>query len=77
MKEIVVFGSGCAKCEKTADAIRAVANELAIPVSLSKETRAEVIMMAGVMRTPAVMVDGQLVHSGSIPHRQDIEAWLG
>lgn len=76
MKEIVVLGSGCTKCEKTADAIRTIAAELAIPVSLSKETSAEAIMLAGVMRTPAVMVDGQLVHSGSIPHRQDIEAWL-
>ena len=33
-------------------------------------------MSYGVMRTPAVVVDEQLVHSGSIPHREDIEGWL-
>jgi len=28
------------------------------------------------MSTPAVIIDEVNVHSGSIPHRQEIELWL-
>jgi len=76
MKSIVVLGSGCAKCVKTAELIEATAKSLGQPVDLSKETSPEAIMGYGVMSTPAVVVDGQVVHSGSIPIRAQIEAWL-
>jgi hypothetical protein len=33
-------------------------------------------MNYGVMSTPAVAVDGQVVHSGSIPNRAKITEWL-
>ena len=76
MKIIKVLGSGCTKCEKTAAAIKEIAAEKGIAIDVVKETNAEAIMGHGVMRTPAVVVDEQLVHSGSIPHRDDIEKWL-
>jgi len=76
MKEIKILGTGCAKCTKTADVISAIANELNIDVNVIKETNPEVIMSYGVMSTPAVIIDEVSVHSGSIPHRQNIELWL-
>lgn len=76
MKEIKVLGTGCAKCVKTAESIENIAKELTVEVRVSKETNPEAIMGYGVMSTPAVVVDEELVHSGSIPHRDQIEAWL-
>ena len=76
MKNIKVLGSGCSKCIKTADSIEHIASELEVAVTVIKETRPEVIMGYGVMSTPAVVVDEVLVHSGSIPHRAEIESWL-
>lgn len=76
MKKIMVLGSGCTKCKKTAEVIESIAQELNIQVSVSKETSAEVIMSFGVMSTPAVVVDNNLVHSGSIPYREQITHWL-
>jgi len=76
MKTIKVLGSGCAKCTKTAELIAELAFELNVPVTIEKETDAQTIMAFGVMSTPAVVVDEQLVHSGSIPHREDIQKWL-
>lgn len=76
MKTIKVLGSGCAKCTKTAEAIQHIADELNVKVTVKKETNMEAIMAYGVMSTPAVVVDEKLVHSGSIPHRTDIETWL-
>ncbi len=76
MKNIKVLGSGCAKCSKTAASIEKIAGELGVAVTVSKETDPETIMNFGVMSTPAVVIDEQVVHSGSIPHRGDIESWL-
>tara|TARA_R110002167_G_scaffold110004_1_gene280181 strand:+ start:395 stop:628 length:234 start_codon:yes stop_codon:yes gene_type:complete len=76
MKNIKVLGSGCAKCVKTAELIEKIANEQGVSVSVSKETSPQVIMAYGVMSTPAVVVDENLVHSGSIPHREQVTQWL-
>lgn len=76
MKIVKVLGSGCARCVNTADFIKKIAEENNIPVEVVKETNPEVIMSYGVMSTPAVVVDNQLVHSGSIPDRQKVEMWL-
>ncbi len=76
MKTISVLGSGCAKCEKTVELIEQTAKALGCEVQVSKETNPETIMAYGVMSTPAVVVDGRLVHSGSMPLRAQIEQWL-
>lgn len=76
MKAIKVLGSGCTKCSKTADSIAAIAAELGVEINLIKVTDAETIMNYGVMSTPAVVVDEVVVHSGSIPHREQITGWL-
>lgn len=76
MKKIKVLGSGCAKCVKTAELIQLVANDCGASVDISKETRPEVILKYDVMSTPAVVIDEQLIHSGSVPDRKKIEEWL-
>ncbi len=76
MKTFKVLGSGCSKCLKTAEFIEQIAAQLGVGVCVIKETDPVVIMQYGVMSTPAVVVDEQLVHSGSIPQRGAIEGWL-
>ncbi|YCM45942.1 thioredoxin family protein [Verrucomicrobiaceae bacterium 227] len=76
MKEIKVLGSGCAKCTKSTELIKSVAAESGTSVNVIKETSPEVIMSYGVMMTPAIVVDRVLVHSGSIPTKEQIEGWL-
>ena len=76
MKNIQVLGSGCTKCKKTAELIEETARKLDIAAQVTKVTDAQTIMDYGVMSTPAVVVDEQLVHSGSVPHSNEIEQWL-
>jgi small redox-active disulfide protein 2 len=76
MKIIKILGSGCAKCTKTALLINQVASDMGADVEVLKETSPEAIMNYGVMSTPAVLVDEQLAHSGSIPDRKKIASWL-
>ena len=76
MKQIEVLGSGCAKCIKTVELIQTVANDCGIPVHVVKASSPEAMLKYGVMSTPAVVVDNQLMHSGSVPDRKTIEEWL-
>tara|TARA_R110002167_G_scaffold345963_1_gene556452 strand:+ start:4427 stop:4666 length:240 start_codon:yes stop_codon:yes gene_type:complete len=76
MKNILVLGSGCPKCTKTAEIIEKIAQEIDVKVSIKKETNPQVIMNYGVMSTPAVVINEKLVHSGSIPHRENVVKWL-
>lgn len=76
MKDIKVLGSGCANCVNTAKLIEQVAKEQGVEVAVEKVTDIAQIMSYGVMRTPGVVVDGQVVHAGGIPDRKKIEGWL-
>jgi small redox-active disulfide protein 2 len=76
MKEIKVLGTGCANCRTTARLLDEVAREQAVEIRVEKVEHIEDIVAAGVMRTPAVIVDGKLVHSGGIPSRDAVAAWL-
>ncbi|REG84817.1 thioredoxin family protein [Marinomonas pollencensis] len=76
MKIIKVLGSGCAKCSKSVELIKAVAQEQGTAVSVEKETSPQTMMEYGVMSTPAVVIDEVLVHSGSVPQAADIKEWL-
>lgn len=76
MKTIKVLGTGCAKCIKTAELIEKVAQEQGISVAVTKETDPQVIMAYGVMSTPAVVIDEQLIHSGSVPQAAQVKEWL-
>lgn len=76
MKSFIVLGSGCKKCVKTAQLIETIAKEQDVAVTVTKETDPRAIMKYNVMRTPAVVIDGQVVHSGSIPAIAQIKDWL-
>jgi len=76
MREIEVLGSGCTKCLKTAALIEQVASSNGVAIHIVKQSNPEIIMQYGVMKTPAVVIDQRLVHSGSIPHRDQVEQWL-
>jgi len=76
MKNIKVLGSGCANCKTVAKLIAAVAEEKGVAIELEKVEEIREIMSFGILATPGVVVDGQVVHSGGIPSREKIEQWL-
>ena len=76
MKNIKVLGTGCANCKTVAKLIAAVAEEKGIAIELEKVEEIREIMSFGILSTPGVVVNGQVVHSGGIPSRDKIEQWL-
>lgn len=76
MKRFEVLGTGCRKCVTTAESIERVARELGQTVEVVKVTDPAKIMEYQVMSTPAVALDGKVVHSGSIPEHDKIAGWI-
>jgi hypothetical protein len=35
------------------------------------------IVSYGVVSTPGMVIDGQVVHAGGVPDRKKVEGWLG
>ncbi|ENM3824993.1 TM0996/MTH895 family glutaredoxin-like protein [Vibrio cholerae] len=76
MKVFKVLGSGCANCVNTAKLIEKIAAEQGIDVSVEKVTDLETIMNYGVMSTPGVVLDEEVVHAGGIPSSESVIHWL-
>lgn len=74
--KVKVLGKGCSKCELTEKLLRETAERLGVDIELEKITDMQAIAAMGVMSTPAVAVDGKVVHSGRVPLPEQIETWL-
>jgi len=74
--EIKVLGSGCSKCRSTIGVIERAAQAARVDIEIVKVENAEEIRRSGVKATPAVMIDGKLVHSGGIPSHEEVQGWL-
>lgn len=75
--EIKIYGPGCDKCHKTAELIDKIVAETGAAVDVVKIKDIREIVMAGVMTTPAVAVDGVMKIVGRIPTADEVKSWLG
>lgn len=76
MKEVIVYGPGCKRCDTTAEMVKEAAQKLGMEVNIVKESDYAKIAMAGVASTPGIAINGKLVHAGGLPDPAKLEAWL-
>jgi small redox-active disulfide protein 2 len=76
MKRLQILGSGCAKCKELAERTQAAAAALGVEYGLEKVSDLKEIMGFGVMRTPALVVDGTVKVAGRVPSVDEIKAML-
>ncbi|TKB51328.1 thioredoxin family protein [Ferrimonas sediminicola] len=74
--KIEILGSGCKKCHTLAEMVDTRAKELGLEFQLEHVTDMGRILDYGVMRTPAIVIDGEVKHSGSLPERAELDALL-
>jgi arsenite-transporting ATPase len=74
--EIKVLGSGCSKCQSTIGMIERVARASGVDVNIVKVEQPDDIHRYGVHTTPAVVIDGRVVHAGGLPSHDEVQAWL-
>jgi len=67
MHSVKVLGSGCANCERLAALTDKALSELGRSERVEKVTDYAVMAAMGVMATPALAVDDQVVVAGRIP----------
>ena len=63
---ITVYGPGCANCTKLEAAAREAVKQLGIEAEVAKVTDVVEIAKAGVLLTPALAIDGQMVLRGKV-----------
>lgn len=76
MKKIQILGTGCAKCENLAEAVKKAAAELGLACEFEKVTDVSRFADFGVMITPALVVDGVVKSAGKVPTIAEAKALL-
>ncbi len=71
--EIKVLGTGCPKCKALEKTVINSLVELGISADVSKVEDIMKIIEYGVMRTPALVINGKVVISGYVPDNNEIK----
>lgn len=69
---IKILGSGCRNCNELEENTKIAMKEAGIEAEVIKVTDFKEIMVYGVMRTPALVVDEKVVSSGKVLKPKDI-----
>ena len=70
--KIQIAGPGCPNCQTTERNVVNVCAELDLAADISHVTNIADILDLGVMRTPAVVIDGEVVTSGRVPTTSEL-----
>lgn len=73
---IKVLGTGCKKCKALEANVNVAVNELGIHAQIEKVEDIPTIMKYGVMSTPALVVDENVVSTGKLLSVSDIKGLL-
>lgn len=73
---IIVLGTGCAKCKNLEQLTRKVVADLNLNAEVTKEEDIQKIMSYGIMRTPGLVKDGKVILSGRIPSESELKELL-
>lgn len=73
---VKILGTGCANCRRLEGLVKEIASETGLQLDIEKVTEIPAIMSYGIMRTPGLVIDGELKASGQVPAKAEIAAWL-
>lgn len=73
---VEVLGTGCKKCQQLEANAKAAIAHLNLEAKVSHITDPMKIAERGVMKTPALVVNGQLVSQGKVPTPEQIQQLL-
>ncbi len=75
--KLEILGSGCANCRKLMAVTEAAVRDLGIEdAELVKVEDFPTIMAYGVMKTPALAIDGKVVLSGKVPSQAQVSSLI-
>jgi small redox-active disulfide protein 2 len=71
--KIDVYGPGCANCKRLEQQVRDALRSMDLEAEVTKVEDLVAIAEAGVLRTPALGIDGKLVLQGRVPGGTELE----
>ena len=74
--EIKILGSGCAKCNSLFMVVEQAIAETGINASVTKVSDILKIMQYNILRTPALVIDGNVVSEGKLLSNNEIKDLL-
>ena len=74
--KFIVYGGGCLKCDKTVNRLEKVLQEVGKQAEVQHVTDLDEIASQGVLLTPVVYLDDELIHQGRVPRESEIREWL-
>jgi small redox-active disulfide protein 2 len=74
--DIKILGTGCVNCTNLETNTRRALDELGLTVDIDKVTDPGEIASWGVMSTPALVIDDEVVLSGRVPPADQIKQLL-
>ncbi len=74
--DIKILGSGCTNCNNLEAATRQAVDALGIDATFDHVTDPGEIASWGVMRTPALVIDDEVIMSGRVPTAETVTALL-
>ncbi len=76
MMDIKVLGSGCANCKKLEANTKEALASLGMDITVDKVQDFKEIAKYGVMRTPALVIDGEVKLVGKVAAKEEIQELL-
>lgn len=70
--KFTIYGSGCAKCKQLMANTEEAARAKGLEYEVEKVTDTNAIIDAGIMRTPALAIDGEIVIEGKVAAPDEI-----
>ncbi|MCK5398915.1 TM0996/MTH895 family glutaredoxin-like protein [bacterium] len=74
--KIEILGTGCPKCKKLTENVEAALEESGLQAELVKISDIEDILSYGVMLTPALGINGDVITVGQVPNSIEIKGIL-
>ena len=74
--DIKILGTGCVNCKNLESVTRTALADLGLSVEIDKVTDPGEIVAWGVMSTPALVIDDEVVLSGRVPPVDQIKQLL-
>jgi small redox-active disulfide protein 2 len=74
--KIRVFGPGCPRCKQTEQNAIEALKKLNLEAEVVKVSDLQEVMRHGIMLTPGLAIDGEVVSTGKIPSVEEIKKWI-
>ena len=70
---VKILGSGCPNCQRLEANTKQALRELKLEAEVEKITNLEKVMSYGIMSTPAIVMDEEVISYGIVPSVEEIK----